>query len=267
MIIYLVLIVLAIAFLPAFASFLVSIASALGSGLLLVISHAYFGDMGFSGLVPLLLPVLTALVLCFLFLGVHEMTKDIDWKDPVDSIKRDSRAKWPPLIVLGLVSTWLFSYNYMRTPQLTALERCIEENTGSAGFVRQGWKTETNDGWRRRAPPSLTTYPIYESCLLERRVLLGVAEGYPGPKVLELADYREIVANAENECIGLVRSIVEPQANAYCNAQGVDDGSFLQKLTIYKTRKSPTSWKRDMDAGRTLHPESLVDDKIKYFCS
>ena len=39
---------------------------------------------------------------------------------------------------------------------------------------------------------------------------------------------------------------------------------FLQKLTIYKTRKSPTSWKRDMDAGRTLHPESLVDDKIKY---
>ena len=157
MIIFLVLIVLAIAFLPAFASFLVSIASALGSGLLLVISHAYFGDMGFSGLVPLLLPVLTALVLCFLFLGVHEMTKDIDWKDPVDSIKRDSRAKWPPLIVLGLVGTWLFSYNYMRTPQLTALERCIEENTGSAGFVRQGWKTETDDGWRRRAPSPLAT--------------------------------------------------------------------------------------------------------------
>ena len=74
--------------------------------------------------------------------------------------------------------------------------------------------------------------------------MLGVAEGYPGPKVLELADYREIVANAENECIGLVRSIVEPQANAYCNAQGVDDGSFLQKLTIYKTRKSQLAGKK-----------------------
>ena len=261
MIIYLVLIILAIAFLPAFASFLVSIASALGIGLLLVISLAYFGDMGFSGLVSLLLPALTALVLCFLFFGVHEITKNIDWKDPVDSIKRDSRAKWPPLIVLGLVGTWLFSYNYMRTPQLTALERCIEENTGSAGFVRQGWKTETDDGWRRRAPPALTTYPIYESCLLERGV-----EEYPGQQVFD-ADYREIVANAENDCIGLVRSIVEPQANAYCNAQGVDDGSFLQKLTIYKTRKSPTSWEKDIDAGRTLHPECLVDDKNKYFCS
>ena len=261
MIIYLVLIILAAAFLPAFASFLVSIASALGIGLLLVISLAYFGDMGFSGLVSLLLPALTALVLCFLFFGVHEITENIDWKDPVDSIKRDSRAKWPPLIVLGLVGTWLFSYNYMRTPQLTALERCIEENTGSAYFVRQGWKTETDDSWRRRAPPSLTTYPIYESCLLERGV-----EEYPGQKVFD-ADYREIVANAENDCIGLVRSIVEPQANAYCNAQGVDDGSFLQKLTIYKTRTSPTSWEKDIDAGRTLHPECLVDDKNKYFCS
>ena len=113
MIIYLVLIILAVAFLPAFASFLVSIASALCIGLLLVISLAYFGEMGFSGLVFLLLPALTALVLCFLFVGVHEITKNIDWKDPVDSIKRDSSAKWPPLIVLGLVGTWLFSYNYV----------------------------------------------------------------------------------------------------------------------------------------------------------
>ena len=261
MIIYLVLIILAAAFLPAFASFLVSIATALGGGLLLVISLAYFGDMGFSGLVSLLLPALTALVLLFLLAGVLEITKDIDWERPVDSIKRDSRAKWPLLIVLGLAGAWVFAYNYMRTPQLTALERCIEENTGSAYIVRQGWKTKTDDAWRRRAAPALTTYPIYQGCLLER----GVVE-YPGQKVFD-ADYKEIVANAENDCIGLVRSIVEPQANAYCNAQGVDDGTFLQKLTIYKTRKSPISWEKDINAGRTLHPECLVDDKNKYFCN